>query len=163
MKNLLVSLLFLCSPALVSCTGFSPVYGQNSISQTEFSKIQMSEIVGRSGFDLAQEIGDRSDIRIGDSGQYQLEIRLSPSRSRAAVRLDNVASRFEIQISASWELLDQNGKTLSKMSASGSSSFDSPASPYASQVAEQAAERRAIAVLADSILEQLNFYFAANE
>ncbi|MBL4596622.1 MAG: hypothetical protein JKX99_08615 [Robiginitomaculum sp.] len=161
MKNLLLIFLFLCLPLLVSCTGFSPVYATNSPSRTAFSQISMPPITGANGFLFAQEMHDRAGIQTGSSGEYRLDVRLTPRRLGFATRVDNVITRFEVQIDALWTLTDAKGVVLTKMTTTSSSVFDSPDSPYASQVAEQDAEARALAVLADNIINQLNFYFAA--
>lgn len=162
MKNLLLLVVLACFPALTSCAGFAPVYAQNSTARANIAHIQLTPIAGRAGFTLAQEMQDRGGIRVGENGKYQLQITLTPARRGLGIQVDNVATRFEVQISAKWVLLDPNGNTLAQMTANSTSFFDSPDNPYASQVAEQNAEDKAVAVLADNILDQLRFYFAAN-
>ncbi|VAV88330.1 hypothetical protein MNBD_ALPHA06-459 [hydrothermal vent metagenome] len=160
MKNLILPVLLLCFPALVSCAGFSPVYAENSAARKMFPQISMPSIAGKNGFLLSQEMQDRGGIHIGESAKYVLRINLTPSRVGFAVRADSVSRRFEIQMDAYWVLYDERGTVLTSMDARSSTAFDSPSNPYTAQVAEQDAEARAVAVLADAILDQLGFYFA---
>jgi len=160
MKKLLLPVLFLLFPLLAACTGFSPVYAEKGGVRSNFSSIQMNSLDDRSGFTLNQEMLDRGGIKVGQNGKYQLEVTLSPSRLGFGVLSDNVATRYQIQFNANWVLLDSQGKVLSTMTASSTASFASPANPYASQVAEQDAENRALEALAETILDQMSFYFA---
>ncbi len=162
MKNISFAVLLLCLPALVSCAGFAPVYGQNNSFRTALTDIRLESIPGRNGFTLAQELSDRASIETGQGGEYQLKVNLRSNRSGLAVRIDNVATRYEIEMVAAWHLLDAKGKKLTSMVARSTSSFDSPDNPYASQVAEQDAEDRTIAMVSDMMLDQLAFYFAAH-
>ncbi len=162
MNKYILPVLFLLLPFLTACTGFSPVYAEKNGARSSFSSIQMSEIEGRTGFFLNQEMLERGGIQTGNSGKYQLDIKLSPARLGFGVLSDNVATRYQIQLTANWVLRDRQGKPLTNMTASSTASFASPASPYASQVAEKDAEERALSALADTILDQLGFYFAAN-
>ncbi len=160
MKKLSIALLVLCLPALVSCAGFTPVYATKSAVRQGIEKIELSPIATRNGFTLSQQLFERGGIRIGQNGTYTLKVDLVPRRIGSGVQIDNVATRFEVQMLARWTLFDADGKRLTQMDAHATASFDSDKDPYASQIAEQHGEDRAIAMLADSILDQLGFYFA---
>lgn len=145
---------------LASCAGFSPMYAKDSSTRMGLSQVQVSRVDGRAGFLLMQELYDKAGISQGNTGNYQLDIKLKRGRRGFSIRVDEVATRYEISVTAQWTLKDAQGKVLEKMSASGSSSFSDSTDPYASQVAEQAAENRAVSLLSDSMIEQLGFYFA---
>lgn len=147
---------------LASCAGFSPMYAKNSSARTGLSQVQVSKIDGRSGFLLAQQLYDKAGIRQGEAGNYQLSVKLTRARRGFAVRVDEVATRYEVSVTATWVLKDAQGKKLAGMSATGASSYSDTSDPYAGQVAAEAAEDRATSLLADSLIEQLGFYFAAN-
>lgn len=162
MRKLLLPILLLL-PALVSCADFAPVYAENSAARIGFNQIQLNPIKGRQGFVFTQEILERGGIQSGESGKYQLQVTLTPARRGFSIRVDNVASRFQVQMMASWTLLDEEGGVLTGKTSTSTTSFDSGSSPYASQVAEEDAENRAIALLADTILDQLGHYFLLAE
>jgi LPS-assembly lipoprotein len=159
MKKLLLPFLLIFLLTLVSCAGFTPIYAEKSAARIAFSQIQINPISGREGFVFTQEILDRGGITSGESGKYQLQVKLEPARLGFGIRVDNVATRFQVQMTATWVLFDEKGKALTSKASTSTTSFDSGSSPYASQVAETDAENRGIAILVDTILDQLGHYF----
>ncbi|MBL4616323.1 MAG: hypothetical protein JKY46_01375 [Robiginitomaculum sp.] len=159
MKKLLLPFFLVFLFTLVSCAGFTPIYAEKSAARIAFNQIQISPISGREGFVFTQEILDRGGITSGESGKYQLQVKLQPARRGFGIRVDNVATRFQVQMTANWTLLDEEGSVLTGKTSTSTTSFDSGASPYASQVAETDAENRAISILADTVLDQLGHYF----
>ncbi|MCF6293097.1 MAG: LPS assembly lipoprotein LptE [Robiginitomaculum sp.] len=159
MKRFLLPFFLFFLSMLVSCAGFTPIYAEKSAARIAFSEVQINPISGREGFVFTQEILERGGITSGESGKYQLQVKLTPARRGFGIQVDNVATRFQVQMTANWSLLDENGKTLTSKTSTSTTSFDSGTSPYASQVAETDAENRAISILADTILDQLGHYF----
>lgn len=144
---------------LASCAGFTPMYAKDSHSRVGLSQVQVSEIPGRAGFQLEQQLQDKAGIAHGDAGKYHLDIQLNRARRGFGIRVDEVATRYEVSVEANWQLKNAQGDIVAQMSASGASSYNDASDPYAAQVAAQAAEDRAVSLLADSIIEQLGFYF----
>jgi len=159
MKRFLLPFFLFFLFMLVSCAGFTPIYAEKSAARIAFSEVQISPISGREGFVFTQEILERGGITSGENGKYQLQVKLTPARRGFGIQVDNVATRFQVQMTANWSLLDENGKTLTQKTSIGTTSFDSGSNPYASQVAETDAENRAISILADTIIDQLGHYF----
>jgi LPS-assembly lipoprotein len=91
-----------------------------------------------------------------------VELDVGARRAARGVRVNNVASRYEITLTVDLVLKDAaTQKVALKDTIIATSTYDSADQPYAGLAAEQDGEVRAAAVAADLVRQRLSRYFAA--
>jgi LPS-assembly lipoprotein len=128
-------------------------------------KIQMakgSDVVdNQAGFFVSQRLRDR----IGTSSEgapYTLQIKPRYTRRRLGLTSADVASRYDISVSAGWELVDsKTGATLSKGASTSTVTFGAPEGPYGVITADNVGVEQSAKETADKLILQLARYFAA--
>lgn len=155
------ALLFLALCLPVAGCGFTPLYGE---SQTGGSLRDVRVQVGehsRSNFFLQERLNDafgRSD----GPGSWVLTVTSVKHRYPRGVRVNNVATRYELDLVTTFVLKDAvTGKTALSDTVTGQVSYASSDQPYAGVAAEQDGEARAAAAAADMIRLRVAQYFAA--
>lgn len=162
LRKIFVSFVLIC---LTAC-GFRPLYvgkGTNdSISGKQLTEdmaaVFIDEIPDRTGQILHRFLIDGITPR-GETKnpRYRLSVRLSPPViSQQAVRQDNLATRYLMSFTAYYTLYSypENRKLLSD-STVGRSGYDVQLSPYATDVAEEAAKKRIMKILGEDITLRL--------
>lgn len=137
---------------VVAGCGFRPLYAPTALTTTDprLAAIQVPQIPER--------IGQRLTIALRDgfnpSGAkfdplYRLHVRLTTSRRETAIRKDGTATRSEIGVAASYNLIDlNNGQVAFSGTAQSNSSVDLVQNEYANRVAEEDARTRAVEEIA---------------
>jgi LPS-assembly lipoprotein len=140
------------SLALVAGCGFRPLYAPSALTTTDprLAAIQVPQIPER--------IGQRLTISLRDgfnpSGAtvdplYRLQVTLTTTRRETALRTDGTATRAEISVAASYNLIDlKNGRSAMSGTAQSGSSVDLVVNEYSNVVAEDDARTRAVEEIA---------------
>lgn len=148
---LLGSILF----ALAAC-GFQPLYGDRgvrSVSSSELAAVQIDIIRNREGQMLRNELLDRFQPAGGAAKPlYGLSVGLQMSRVALGISTDEIASRVNLIMSASYVVRDvATGAVLFSGQGRSIDSFDVLDSDFATTSAEADATRRAIYDLSEQI------------
>lgn len=150
----------------VAACGFRPLYtglgtddsvsGQQLIQET--ASIFIDEIPERAGQILRRTLADRLTPKgEPEVPHYRLFVKLSDaSISEQAVRKDNLATRYEMVLSAHYKLYSYpENKLLLSDSVQERTGYDVQRSPYATDVAERASKERLVKILGDDIALRL--------
>ena len=154
MKRLIV--LALCLP-LAAC-GFHPMYGPSLSPQ--LASIYVEPVAERDGYELRNTLIDL----LGSNGEmrgkrYRLTLALRESNQGVALQSDAAITRYNDTLAASFVLADMDGKTVIEGSQTGLTAYNVTASPYATLVAQQDADKRAAQDIAERIRLDLAAFF----
>ncbi len=158
-KTLPAAVLAVASLALSSC-GFTPLYGAQSVT-SGLSAIEVVASPGRSGYLLREKLDDAFARDVNVLPSHRLIYTLSEQRYARGVRVDNVANRYELSLTAYWHLMDtKTGKSVYSGVTSAAVTYDSADQPYASIAAQQDSQERAATELARRIQLDLATWMA---
>lgn len=151
--------LALCIP-IAGC-GFTPLYADNQTGGSlRDIRVEVDEH-SRSNFLLQERLNDAFG-RPNGPGSWVLTMTSIKHRYPRGVRVNNVATRYELDLEVSFVLKDAaTGKTALSDKVTGQVSYASSDQPYAGVAAEQDGEVRAAAAAAELIRLRLSQYFAA--
>jgi LPS-assembly lipoprotein len=154
MKKL--ALLALCLP-LAAC-GFHPMYGPSLSPQ--LASIYVEPMGERDGYELRNALIDLlgADGR-AQGKRYRLTVTLSESNQGVALQTDAAITRYNDTLEANFVLTDLSGKVVTQGSQSGLTAYNVAASPYATLVAQQDADKRASQDIAERIRLDLAAFF----
>lgn len=150
--------------ALTAC-GFKPMHAPSTFSDTgySFEKITVTTLKEeKPDFLLKQALRDR----FGDNQDTEYELRIAPriTRSPLGIGADDVASRYDMRMSSSFQLVERkSGKTVHKGSVSSVSTFAAPRDPYGTIAAENNATEQVARETADRIIIKLAGYFESQD
>jgi LPS-assembly lipoprotein len=158
-RSVLHALLLAAAGALGAC-GFTPLYATPGMTPS-LRSIDLVVSQSRVGYLLQEQLNDE----LGHDGsvpvRYQLTCTTKEVRYPRGVRVNNVANRYEINLTVDYALRTAGGaKVLLKGSAPVIVDYDSADPPYAGVAAEQDGENRAAAQAAIQIRLSLSRYFA---
>jgi len=155
---LAVFALLACTP-LAGC-GFTPLYATPALSPALASVDVVLPGTSRTGFLLKEQLRQELSHDPDEPAHYRLSITLHETRAPQGVRVNNVANRYELDLSASFTLADATtGKILHSGSVASEVSYDSADPPYAGVVANQDGEQRVAKEAAIRIRLDLARYF----
>jgi LPS-assembly lipoprotein len=156
---LLAPVLVVGALALSAC-GFTPLYGPQSVTKG-LSAIEVIAPDGRAGYLLREKLDDAFARDVNVLPSHRLVYTLNERRYARGVRVDNVANRYELSLTANWLLLDaKTGKQVRSGSTSAAVTYDSADQPYASIAAQQDSQERAATELARRIQLELATWLA---
>ena len=160
LKRALVGVAAVGVLGLAGC-GFTPMYAQNTVGGSlDDISVQLSE-PSRGGFLLQQRLNDAFG-RHDDHASWKLKVDVSSFRVPRGVRVNNVASRYELTMTVKFELRDAATDKLALADqVSAMATYDSADQPYAGLSAEQDGEARVAEAAADQLRLRLLRYFAA--
>ena len=93
--------------------------------------------------------------------EYRLTVVLQRAKNALAIQLDDVATRFDLSLAATFELKAKaDSRVLYRSAIRRVVSYNVRSEPFATLVAEQDAERRAAREVSRRIRTQLALYFA---
>jgi LPS-assembly lipoprotein len=93
--------------------------------------------------------------------EYRLTVVLQRAKNALAIQLDDVATRFDLSLAATFELKGKaDSRVLYRSAIRRVVSYNVRSEPFATLVAEQDAERRAAREVSRQIRTQLALYFA---
>jgi LPS-assembly lipoprotein len=151
--------------ALQGC-GFHPLFaraGDDAQGQQVFKTIYVEPIDGeRVGYEVRNSLIDLlRGTQKTDSALYRLQVEVKQTIEGVAVQTNASITRYRYTLSATYELADMHdGKTLTKGTETTVSGYDVVASPYATLVAQQDAQRLGAHDIADRIRIDLGVFFA---
>ena len=160
--------LTLLSAGLLSGCGFSPMHGSTGvIAPLANIDIQMQKgsavVDNQAGFFVTQRLRDRIGTQSA-TAPYTLKITPGYRRSRLGLTDADVASRYDISVSARWELLDsKTGATLDTGRSSSVVTFGAPSGPYGVITADNVGVEQSAKETADKLLIELARYFASED
>ena len=150
--------------ALSAC-GFQPLHaprGDGSRTSDLLAQVQVARIADRTGQQLRNELLDRMNPRGTSSApRYRLNVSLSESTRRLAVRRDDTATLASLVLSASYSLVSvDDGTVVLSGSLRSLNSFDISREDFATVSAERDARERATVDLADGITARVAVFLA---
>lgn len=158
--------------AFAFCTGgcgFHPLFarnGANAGGQQAFDTIFVEPVAGgRAGYELRDTLIDllRGTSR-QDQALYRLKIAMKQSVEGTAVQTNGYITRYTYTMTAEYQLTNvRTGAELTKGTETTFSGYDVVASPYATLVAQQDAQRYGAHEIADRIRIDLGVYFARQQ
>jgi LPS-assembly lipoprotein len=153
-----------CALAAAGC-GFHPLFarvGANGGGQQAFNSIYVDPIDGgRAGYELRNSAIDmlRGASR-PDRARYRLKIVLKQAIEGTAIQTTGYITRYSFTMAVDYHLSDvRTGVELTKGTETAVSGYDVVASPYATLVAQQDAQKFGARDIADRIRIDLGVYF----
>ena len=158
-RTLSTALLVATALGLSAC-GFTPLYGSQSVTKG-LGAIEVVAPEGRAAYLLREKLDDALARDVNVLPSYRLIYGVNETRYARGVRVDNVANRYELNLTASWRLVDvKTGVTVRSGSTSAAVTYDSADQPYASVSAQQDSQERAAAEVARKIQLDLAAWLA---
>ena len=149
----------LLAAPLAGC-GFTPMYATPAVSPALASVEAVLPGASRTGFLLKEQLNHELARDVDEPAHYRLTLTLSEFRVPRGVRVNNVANRYELNVTASYSLSDAaTAKVLYAGQSSTVVSYDSADPPYAGVAANQDGEERAANQVAIQIRLALARYF----
>jgi LPS-assembly lipoprotein len=154
-----VALLLALTP-LAGC-GLHPLYagGVNGQVAQGLAGVDVAPIEGRGGWLIANALRDRLGQSPAGAARYRLEIKLDERIAGLGVRRDDSVARERRTLRARYQLVDPaTGAVLLDATAGSDAGIDVVRSEYATIAAENTAQERLAAIVADQIIGRLALY-----
>jgi LPS-assembly lipoprotein len=145
--------------ALTGCAGFRPLYGDTAVA-SGLAAIDVQAPEGRTGYLMRQHLDDAFAKNRGAPRVYTMELGLGEARYPRGVRIDNVATRYEYVLTATYVLRGADGAIAKRGNVRVELTYDSADQPYASIAAQQDAQDRAAQEAARRIELELAVWLA---
>jgi LPS-assembly lipoprotein len=145
--------------------GFRPLLKagkEGSEVQRELAAVEVSMLGGRLGYLVRDSLLDQLNPTGTEApSRYLLTISLGRRSSALGIQLDNTITRYNLTLTASFELLEPAGnEILYSSTVRRVASYNVTRAPYATLVAEQDAERRAAEEIGRDISTLLAVHFS---
>lgn len=149
---------------LLTACGFSPVYGTHTTegaTADTLNQVAIDNIPDRSGQMLRNNLIDRMYGKGRPKKPlYHLAIVLSSSLQDLGIQANATSTRSLLDMSATYNLIDGNGKTVLTGTAHSVTSFNKLTDQYASLVASESATDRTLREVSEQIVNRISLYFA---
>lgn len=157
-----VALLALAFLPLLGGCGFHPLYasGDGGGTGAIFRAIYVEPIADRSGYELRNSLIDLFDAGGRTQKTYRLAITLQEDQKGVALQTDATITRYNYNVRAHYVLTDAKGAVVARGQESTLSSYNVVASPYATLIAQQDAQKQAVSDLAQRIRLDLGVFFS---
>lgn len=160
-KAALLTLSLAALSAAVSGCGFKPIYAETGAVAPILSNVAVETGDDRVGYLMRKELTDRFGFAGADPA-YRLTVSTSERRDMFGIRLDRVATRFEIVVTAQYVMRDMaTNVVITSGSALGAASYDVSNEPYADIATETSARERAAALAAERMEKEIAFYLSS--
>ncbi|KQY35178.1 hypothetical protein ASD21_18665 [Caulobacter sp. Root1455] len=160
LSKALPAALFAVVALSLSACGFTPLYGPQSVTKG-LSAIEVVAPPGRAGYLLREKLDDAFARDVNVLPSHRLIYTISEQRYARGVRVDNVANRYELSLTASWQLMDsKTGNPVRSGVTSAAVTYDSADQPYSSIAAQEDSQERAATELARRIQMELATWLA---
>jgi len=168
MKRFAATLLVLTAATALSGCGFTPLYATAGAGgrlaaidiRDPIDNAFNGPVKDRTGFLLKQSLTDELAIR-AVTPRYALDTIITERRIPRGVRVNNVANRYEINLTVAYKLTEMvTNKVVAQGTAPVIVDYDSADPPYAGTVAAQDGDQRAAEQAAIQIRLALGRYFA---
>ena len=153
-----------CALATAGC-GFHPLFaraGANGGGQQAFNSIYVDPVDGgRAGYEVRNSLIDLlQGTSRPDRALYRLKIGLKQTIEGTAIQTNGYITRYSFTMMADYQLSNRRtGAELTKGTETAVSGYDVVASPYATLVAQQDAQKFGARDIADRIRIDLGVYF----
>ena len=149
--------------SLSGCAGplgdFHPLYA--TAAGPGLSRIETRTPDGRTGYLLREQLDDDLAKNRDKPPLYRLSLVLKETRTPRGLRVNNVADRYELQLSTKYALVETGThKVLTRGEVVSIITYDSADQPYAGIAAQMDGEQRAAADASQQIRIALATYFA---
>ncbi len=183
-RSLLLGAALILPAGSVGC-GFRPLYGgdRGEVAATDLAAITVNAPLTRLGRILENQlIDDLNPAGLTVAKRYRLDLTLERNRKALAIQLDDAVTRFDLTLSAFFALLPIDGREPGGDAAATAAADDGAApsplyrsavrrvatynvirEPFATLMAEQDAERRAVVAVSREIRTLLTIHFENNE
>ena len=155
--------LLLAGLALLAGCGFRPLLREPDGADVReaLAAIEVAGLSGRLGQILRTSLQDElNPVGIEVPARYQLLVRLSRKTDALAIQLDNTITRFNLTLTARFQLRDKtDNRVLYASSVQRIASYNVRRAPYATLVAELDAEQRAAEEMGTNIRSMLVIHF----
>jgi LPS-assembly lipoprotein len=155
----------LTATAGLSGCGFTPLYATPGMTPA-LASIEVATPVSdagatsREGYFLRLKLNDQLGHDPETPSRYRLTTTLKTTRLAQGARVNNIASRYELDLTVAYVLSDGvTGEVLTRGSAPVKVTYDSSDPPYATVAANQDAETRAAEQAAIYVRLALSHYF----
>lgn len=159
MRRVLALLALLATLPLAAC-GFTPLYAEPGVSP-RLAAIDVVAPQGRLGQLMREELDDAFGRDLNARPAWRLDIYYGATRVGRGLRIDNVVSRYEMELEVQYTLVDiatgaplHTGRTLAEVT------YDTIDQPYAGIAAQQDAEIRIASDAARRIRLDLSAWLA---
>ena len=116
------------------------------------------------GFLVGQDLDDSLGHDKGGAPAYRLEMQLTQTRAAHGLNVENVAQRYELDMTVNYTLTDlATGKVATTGAVTSAVSYDSAAQPYAGIAARQDTQDRQAEDVANKIQLQLDAWMARSK
>ncbi len=130
-------------PLLAGC-GFTPLYAEHGVGPSLQAVAVETPLHSRTAYFLRQSLDDELGRDRGAAPVFRLTLTFTENRFPLGVRVNNVASRYEVDLAVTWRLIDAGtGTQLTAGVTPVRVSYASADPPYAGVAAEQDGEERA--------------------
>jgi len=151
----------ICLLALGGCGGFTPLYATPGVGP-KLAAIQVLRPDGRTGFLMGQYLDDDFVRNRDQPPVYRLALKSREVRIPRGLRINNVASRYEVDLTTTYTLVEiATNKTVTSGQVAANVTYDSADQPYAGIAAEEDGEERAAEQVALRIRIQIAAFFAS--
>jgi LPS-assembly lipoprotein len=151
--------LAIAAAGLSGC-GFTPLYGDRTVV-SNLAAIDVVASEGRTGYLIRQHLDDAFAKNRGAAPTYRMDVSVAEARYPRGVRIDNVATRYEYVLEASYRLTSlPSGAQAKQGRVRVALTYDSADQPYASIAAQQDAQDRAASEAARRIQMELAVWLA---
>lgn len=153
--------------AVLAGCGFRPLYGEihDDAVSADLAAVQVAVPESVLGSILLNELAkDLNPAGVDASTRYRLNVRLERTSQALLIQLDDVITRFDLTLFATYELTDlATNERVLRSAARRVASYNVVSDPFATQSAADDAERRAARELAKEIQTQLAIHFAGGK
>jgi LPS-assembly lipoprotein len=161
LNSITVAALGFAALALGGCGGFTPLYASQGVTP-KLSAIEVQRSDGRASYLMGQYLDDAMPRDRDQAPVYRLTYRNSERRVPLGARIDNVATRYEVDMASAYFLTEiATNKIVTKGVVHVNVTYDSADAPYAALGAAQDGERRVAEQAADRIQLELATFFAS--
>lgn len=160
MRNLIRTAAITAGLLFTSACGFTPLYAQQGVTPN-LSAIAVDAPQGRVGYLLREELDDELARDRGQPARYRLALDVTEERRARGLRVDDVASRYELLLTVRYVLTGVGGTTpLAQGQAQSTVTYDVADQPYAGVAAQIDGQERAASQAAQRIRLDLARFFA---
>jgi LPS-assembly lipoprotein len=160
MGRIIAGVLTVAALGLSGCGGFTPLYATTGVAPA-LQSVEVSSPQNRLGFLLREQLNDQLARKLDQPAKYRLELTADEVRSARGLRVNNVASDFELDLRVGYRLVESTAptKVLLAGTAPVTVFYVSAEAPYAGIAAQQDAQERAANQAAIAIRLDLSRYF----
>lgn len=148
---------------LLSACGFQPLYGSKEGFKERLASVYIDPIPERMGQVLKTKLEDKLNPRgLSENPDYRLIVTLTSTASAMGVGRDGTISRYNVNLTSSYQLLNAHDNSLvTSGDLRHTSSYNNVSNAYFSTfVSEQDAIKRGVAELAELYRQRLAAYLA---